>query len=271
MYKQYRTDITPSERATALDTFWSEHWGGLEIDVLKQGLERTDLWRLFKKWIPPDSVIFEAGCGPGHWVKFLEERGYKTIGLDLSRSALIKSKRSVPELNVALGDLSVTPFRDGVFDAYVSLGVIEHFEDGPDRILAEAARVVKPGGLLFFGVPYLSLAKRLHILHARQNADSKSVHRSVFYQYVMSGRELRRLLVRAGFDVLNVSCYEVEGGLQNRLPGVGKLKERIRDNPRRWIRRAVPALHAGWDLFLRLLPAPALAHMVMAVCRKPIR
>lgn len=269
MIKQYRTDITATEGSRRLDRFWSDHWGGLDITALAHGLERTELWRLFKRWIPETGRVLEAGCGPGHWVKFLSEQGYRAVGLDLAERALRSSKQTVPSLNVTVGDLTVTPFPSQHFDAYVSLGVIEHFEEGPGDILAEALRVVKPGGTLIFTVPFMSWVKRAKNWRHRLSSDAVDKNEQVFYQYVMSGGELRSLLTRAGFEVISVRCIEVEGGLQNRVPSVGVLKDKIRANPNPLLQRAIPALHAGWDFFIKMLPAPALAHMVMAVCRRP--
>ena len=43
--------------------------------------------------------------------------------------------------------------RTSSLGAYISLGVMEHFEDGCAAAMAEAFRVLKPGGLMFFTVP----------------------------------------------------------------------------------------------------------------------
>jgi SAM-dependent methyltransferase len=266
MHKQHRSDVARGEGSRRLEAFWRDHWGrpDVELETLSRGLERTDLWRLFRANLPKGGRVLEAGCGPAHWVKFLSERGYRVFGVDLAAAALARSKSVAPALALAVGDLGATPFRSGTFDAYVSLGVIEHFEEGPTRVLEEALRVVRPGGTFLFTVPYLSLAKRFMILRHRSAPESGE-----FYQYVMRGSELRCLLEGAGLEVVKVSCFEVEGGLQNRVPAVGKLKESIRRSPRPWLKRLTPIFHWGWDFTLRLLPRPALAHMVMAVCRKP--
>lgn len=46
------------------------------------------------------------------------------------------------------------PFRDGVFDAVLSLNVLEHVTD-PFQCAAELARVLKPGGILYCCIPFL--------------------------------------------------------------------------------------------------------------------
>ncbi len=59
------------------------------------------------------------------------------------------------------GDIRDLPTPDGFFDGYLSFGVIEHFPQGQEQILAEAARVVRPGGLLLLSVPALNGYRKL--------------------------------------------------------------------------------------------------------------
>lgn len=46
------------------------------------------------------------------------------------------------------------PFKDGSFDTVLCMNVLEHVRD-PARVLAEIRRVLRPGGFLLFGVPFL--------------------------------------------------------------------------------------------------------------------
>lgn len=51
-------------------------------------------------------------------------------------------------------DAALLPFRDAAFDAVICLEVLEHVAQ-PDRVLAEIARVLKPGGKVWFSMPFL--------------------------------------------------------------------------------------------------------------------
>ena len=53
-----------------------------------------------------------------------------------------------------VADAQAIPFRDEAFDAAVSFAVLEHVED-PARLVAEALRVLRPGGVVYFDVPFL--------------------------------------------------------------------------------------------------------------------
>jgi SAM-dependent methyltransferase len=128
--------------------FWSEHWGGHTVEELLAVARTSPLTDLIVAALPRTGVVLEAGCGLGQYVLLLRERGWAAIGVDWSRDALASARRVSPAPLAAMG-LTALALRDGAVASYVSLGVVEHDPAGPDGILAEARRVLKPGGLLF--------------------------------------------------------------------------------------------------------------------------
>jgi SAM-dependent methyltransferase len=78
------------------------------------------------------------------------------------------------------------PFRDGVFDTVLGVGVLALVPE-PGHLLAEAARVLRPGGGLFLTAPWL---------------DAPSTGQRDFYRYTERG--LRHLLTASGFRVLTI-------------------------------------------------------------------
>ena len=58
-------------------------------------------------------------------------------------------RRPRPPANYRVADAYRLPFRDAAFDAVSALDFLEHVT-APERVVAEAARVLKPGGLFFF-------------------------------------------------------------------------------------------------------------------------
>jgi 2-polyprenyl-6-hydroxyphenyl methylase/3-demethylubiquinone-9 3-methyltransferase len=95
--------------------------------------------------------VLDLGCGAGYLTNFLAERGHRVTGLDTSAEALAVARRhdSTHSVDYLVGDACALPFPDGRFDAVCAMDLIEHVTE-PERLVAEAARVLRPGGLFFF-------------------------------------------------------------------------------------------------------------------------
>ena len=105
-----------------------------------------------------DSVVLEGGCGLGKLLFFLREKSYTNlIGVDFTEKPLqlIKNRDSV--IDVRKGDVNELPIKNDSIDLYLSMGVIEHFEEGPQNALNEAYRVLKVDGTLIVAVPYQNI------------------------------------------------------------------------------------------------------------------
>ncbi|MFD6949611.1 bifunctional 3-demethylubiquinone 3-O-methyltransferase/2-octaprenyl-6-hydroxy phenol methylase [Nocardiopsis sp. TSRI0078] len=93
----------------------------------------------------PGAVLVDLGCGAGLLAPHLVGKGYRHIGVDRSPSAL----RQACEHGVqgVLGDVLATPLSDGCADVVAAGEILEHVTDLP-RAVAEACRLLRPGGLL---------------------------------------------------------------------------------------------------------------------------
>jgi ubiquinone/menaquinone biosynthesis C-methylase UbiE/DNA-binding transcriptional ArsR family regulator len=96
--------------------------------------------------------LLDIGTGTGRLLELLAPRIRAGIGVDASRAmlALARSRLARPGLGhctVRLADMYRLPFPDGGFDAVV-LQMVLHHAEAPAAALAEAARVLRPGGLL---------------------------------------------------------------------------------------------------------------------------
>jgi SAM-dependent methyltransferase len=101
-------------------------------------------YRLCATLLGPGRVL-DLGCGTGHSYEEFAPR--ETVGVDIEAPALAGQDR---ETHAA--DMRALPFGAGTFDSLVSIQSIEHVPD-PDRVLAEAARVLRPGGRAIFVTP----------------------------------------------------------------------------------------------------------------------
>ena len=112
--------------------------------------------------VPPDEIsLLDAGCGTGAYAAALADRVGRLTALDLNDGMLAVARTKLTPwqergtLELHKGSITAMPFADGSFDAVMFNQVLHHLEDGTDpgyaghgSALAEAFRVVKPGGLV---------------------------------------------------------------------------------------------------------------------------
>jgi SAM-dependent methyltransferase len=151
--------------------------------------------------------ILESGCGTGRWMAFFERLGHVPIGVDDSAGALGAARAYDGAIRLVRGDIVTSPFRSESFDAVFSSYVAEHFEDGPDDLLREIRRVLKPGGLLILIVPYDNLFRRLwtdRVLQAFYLLSRLRGRPLAFTEHRFSRAELTACVERSGFRIEHV-------------------------------------------------------------------
>ena len=95
----------------------------------------------------------------GHFTVAMSARGFEAHGLDFAERIIEALNERYPDIFVE-GDARWSPYPGGYFDATYSPGVCEHFEEGPDAVLAEAFRDLRPSGALYVSIPYLNALRR---------------------------------------------------------------------------------------------------------------
>jgi 2-polyprenyl-6-hydroxyphenyl methylase/3-demethylubiquinone-9 3-methyltransferase len=98
--------------------------------------------------------VLDVGCGGGLLSEGMATRGAEVTGIDLSERALgvarlhlLESGQTVDYRNVAVEQLAAE--MPAAFDIVTCLEMLEHVPD-PASIVASCARLVKPGGRVFF-------------------------------------------------------------------------------------------------------------------------
>jgi SAM-dependent methyltransferase len=191
----------------AREEFWTEHWGGHSVEELLAVARDSPLTPLITHALPARGRVLEAGCGLGQYVLLLREHGWQATGVDWSVDALAACRRVAPAPLAAM-ELRALAVRDGAVAAYISLGVVEHDPDGPDAILAEARRVLAPGGVIIVSVPYLNGVRRLAAPWLRRRGRRLAARGGSFYQYAFSRTELMDALRRHGFTPRSAHPYD---------------------------------------------------------------
>lgn len=97
--------------------------------------------------LPDRGRMLDVGCGEGRFCRMARARGLDVVGLDPTAALLDRARALDPGGRYVEGRAEALPFEDASFDVVVFyLSLI----DIPDirAALAEAARVVRPGGRL---------------------------------------------------------------------------------------------------------------------------
>ena len=102
--------------------------------------------------------VLEIGCGAAQCARWLRSRGARAVGLDVSHRQLQHGRRLDAEVEVSVPTVCATattlPFADGSFDAaFSAFGALQFVYDAGAAV-AEAARVLRPGGRFAFSVTH---------------------------------------------------------------------------------------------------------------------
>jgi len=204
-YDQQHNRLIYVEQAPTPD-FWDERWladGGLGRALAGQA--PTHVSRLNRRYVvPEDGPVLEGGCGTAKHLAAMVRDGYHCVGIDNAERTVAAVREAAPELDVRLGDVRALDLADASFVAYWSLGVIEHFPEGYQAIGREAARVLRPGGVLLLAFPYLSPRRRRR---ARRGAYSPWTGPGVpdgFYQFALDHERVARDFTAWGFRLEDV-------------------------------------------------------------------
>jgi 2-polyprenyl-6-hydroxyphenyl methylase / 3-demethylubiquinone-9 3-methyltransferase len=150
-----------ADRATINNAFYDglgDRWYDAHDDpiaLLRAEGEAKNPWvleRIDASMAGKPGRILDIGCGAGFLANALAAAGHFAIGADMSFGSLkVAMARSPFGAGAAyqIADAYRLPYRNAAFDAVTALDFLEHVTD-PAQVVAEAARVLRPGGLFFF-------------------------------------------------------------------------------------------------------------------------
>lgn len=100
----------------------------------------------------------DVGCGDGKFTRFLARSGAKTTGIDVATAPLERARAKAAEENLDIAFIEARaenmPFADGALNIVVFSNSLHHVDPAMmGKALAEAARVLAPGGDLYVMEP----------------------------------------------------------------------------------------------------------------------
>ncbi len=130
---------------------------------------------VMRQTLDPDSTrlrVLDLGCGGGSLAERFAVLDCRVTGIDRSARSLAAASQ-----HARARDLPVTyvngrgeclPFADGTLDAVVCADVLEHVDDVP-KLVGEAARVLRPGGLFLYETVNRTWLSRLLVIKILQD------------------------------------------------------------------------------------------------------
>lgn len=156
-----------------------------EAGILKEGKEKPD--------------ALDAGCAAGYFVEYLKDRGWKSEGIEISRSAASFGIEKLG-LDIRIGDfLSEKDLAPSSYDLITLWASLEHMHS-PRAVLARASELLKPGGCMI-----LSTCRYGHL--AKWNGPGWRYMNVPEHLYFFSLRGLKQLAAQCGLNTVSWITY----------------------------------------------------------------
>jgi ubiquinone/menaquinone biosynthesis C-methylase UbiE len=195
--RRFYEELGPPDR-------FGEHRGRVQMQLLRDDLPAR-----------PAAKVVDLGCGEGticHWAAHEVPDG-AVIGLDWVEPSLrVAAARGTAVVLAGLDDADL-PFADGAVDVVMMSEVLEHLVH-VDHAIAEARRILAPGGLLLLSTPNLAAwFNRVLLAFGVQPVFSEVSQIGVFgrpgtelagHLRLYTNRALREFLTAHGFDHVRV-------------------------------------------------------------------
>ncbi len=145
--------------------------------------------------------ILDVGCGTGKYLVELSKKDRICYGIDplLEISLNEANKRAEEEkvnINLIQGVGENIPFSPKFFDMVLCLSTLQHVNN-PDKTLSEIKRVLVDNGILLISVP---LGKNIFNFF-------RNIFKPKYFTHSFSIKELRTLIKKNGFDILQIKGY----------------------------------------------------------------
>jgi len=205
------------------ERYWSEAGYNPRRDDTSEYLRQ-----LFDRYVGPDDDCLDLGCGDGGSSGFyLTAHSRSYVGVDVAQHAIELAEARGFEV-VRIDDAASLPFGDESFDVVVCSEVLQNLLQ-PHLAVAEARRLLRPGGRLIATVPNAAYWRdRVAALFGvwQPGGDDRAraePWRSPPIRFFRPAT-LRRMLVKAGFD--HVELMGLPSPLLGRVPLLRRLSRR---------------------------------------------
>lgn len=177
-------------------------WGKDEVRLSPFCLEGLKLFWCLKDLKEIKGKVLEIGCGGGAMTKAIKfyRPDLKLIGCDIDQKAINWARKDAQGVEFRVGDAYRLPFADQDFSAVLTFDFLEHLEE-PEKVITEAKRVLKNGGLFHNFVP---LEGQLGTLYWFLNLFGWRGKLLTDHRQKFKFNDIRRLMEAKGFAIKRV-------------------------------------------------------------------
>ncbi len=148
--------VNPRPSPAQLRDFYEKYYEPEEIVPESWEREMGGVFEEHADWVHAHhgkpGVVLDVGSSFGHFLRGMERRGWKTVGIEPSTIAAEYSRKLVKG-PIHIGGFEDIELAPESFDAVVSLYVVEHVHE-PREFMEKVFRVLKPGGQAIIRIPF---------------------------------------------------------------------------------------------------------------------
>lgn len=157
--------------------------------------------------VPLKHPILDIGCGFGEFaVAYADEQ--IDMGIDLNAKDLYYAAKTKKYKNLTLADARDLPFLDNSYASIFSISTLEHIPNS-DKVLKEAYRVLKPGGIIFLTLEtdevddstfYRPLMKKMGL--GGLSTMTSKMYNNLFHRHtLLPKKDWKKKMTKAGFVI----------------------------------------------------------------------
>ena len=154
---------------------------------------------------PHGKRTLDIGCGGGFLAEEFAKLGCDVTGIDPSAPSIAQAAAHAEEAGLAItwrvAPGEVIPFSDATFDIMYCCDVLEHVDD-LDKVIAETARVLKPGGVYLFDTINRTWISKLVVIKLFQEWKMTRLIATSLHDWALfiTPKEMHTLLAKHGLE-----------------------------------------------------------------------
>ena len=206
-----------------VDYLYSRIWGedihyGIyadETESIEAATRRAKLVMAEPLPLAPEFEVLEVGCGYGSTARFLAERfGCRVVATNISQAQLARAEQltsgtpAAGRVSFAIADYHDLPYEHGSFDCWWCQESLVHSDDKP-RVLAEAYRILKPGG-------YAVVSDQIFRPDRLQPPELEAVRDRYHTETVAGPAQYAAMIQAAGFELIEQRDWQQHAVIHRR-------------------------------------------------------